>query len=367
MPIVELGGGKVDMGGNMLGGEPITVDGINSTITVTHDMLLENNFERLEHLTVKIWVNYTRRGDVQVDITSPNGIRSVLAGPRPHDMSDRGFPGWTFSSIKHWDENPIGNWTIRIADQGTPNESGRFLGWTISLFGSSIDASAAVPYTLNAVTPSPGNPLPPVPPSVTQPGTKTHPKPTAHLPGQHGSKPGEADTPAFSPVKGTEDAVVDPTPDEGYFTGWSKLLKNSTWLIGAIGVVILFGIGATLFFWRRSRQLARTENNDYERVAPGEDVPMMDRGGTKELYDAFGEVSDDEADEETGLRQPMQSVPLGYHSEFLEDEDAPSPSSHVDTRYRDDPHPEDHRRGPASPGSNDDSSWEHASQQAKNE
>ena len=251
------------------------------------------------------------------------------------------------------------------------------MGWTISLFGSSIDASAAVPYTISAINASPGNPLPPLPPTATKPGTKVHPKPTAHLPTDHGVKPGETDKPTFSPAKGQEEAAVSPTPDEGYFTGWSKLLKNSTWLIGAIGAVILFGIGATIFFWRRARRLAQAGTDDYERVAPGEDMPMMDRstrasggwtrgGGTKELYDAFGEVSDDEADEETGLRQPMPSAPLGYHSEFLEDDDAPSPSRH-NAPYRDEPNPDHHEqtRGRVSPGSNDSSSWEHASQQVE--
>lgn len=102
MPLVELGGGKVDKNGDMYDGELITRAGIKSSLSVTHEMLMENNFEFLEHITVKIWVNHTIRGDVEVEITSPNGIKSVLAAPRPHDMSNRGFLGWTFSSIKHW-------------------------------------------------------------------------------------------------------------------------------------------------------------------------------------------------------------------------------------------------------------------------
>ncbi|HEV7737168.1 MAG TPA: proprotein convertase P-domain-containing protein, partial [Chlamydiales bacterium] len=80
----------------------ITKTGIESSITITKDLLVENNFEKLEHITVKIWVNHTTRGDVEVQITSPNHITSILAGARPRDSSSDGYPGWIFSSIKHW-------------------------------------------------------------------------------------------------------------------------------------------------------------------------------------------------------------------------------------------------------------------------
>ena len=90
---------------------------------------------------------------------------------------------------------------------------------------------------------------------------------------------------------------------------------------------------------------------------------------SKELYAAFDEVSDDEdADEETGLRQGRDSpsVGLGYHSGFLDDED-PVSASGPPTRYKDEPspHEKEHER-PQSPGSGDGSGsgdWEHASQE----
>lgn len=241
------------------------------------------------------------------------------------------------------------------------------------MFGSTIDAKAAVPYTLSVVNSSPGNTLPPSPP--TKPGTKVHPKPTAHLPPGHGDAEGEANKTTFNKTP-AEDTVESSTPDEGYFTGMTRLLKNSTWMVGAIGAVVIFGIGATIFFWRRGKRIRSTE--DYERLAAGEDVPMMNatgrtstrwnpQRGTKELYDAFGEVSDDEADEEIGLRRPMESAAgLEFHSEFLADDDPPS-AAHP---YKDHPGSDDQQEktgGPTSPGSNDDSSWEHASQQARNE
>ncbi|KAF8511141.1 peptidase S8/S53 domain-containing protein [Hysterangium stoloniferum] len=370
MPLIELGGGRVDNDEQMLGGQPIISGGIKSTMKVTHDTLMANNFELLEHVTVKVWINHTKRGDVEVEIISPNGIRSVLAGPRTRDSSGQGFLGWTFMSIKHWGENPIGNWTIRVFDQGIEGSTGTFLGWTMGFFGSSIDPAAAVPYTLNTVTASPGNPLPPPPPTPTDGNTKTHAKPTAHLPGDHSEATGEAHKPTFGD---SDTSAPSTTPDEGYFTGMSRLLKNSKWLIGAIGIVILFGIGAAIFFWRRHKRLSQ---DPYEPVDGDEYVPMMgrgerpsgglnrDRGRTKELYDAFGEGSDDEGDEEAAMRRPLDSGGIGYHSGFLEDEDPNSAKP-----YKDEPDADRGGNGQrtTSPGSNDDGSWEHASQQAKPE
>jgi kexin len=265
----------------------------------------------------------------------------------------------------------VGDWTIKVSDQGKKDNTGKFLGWTMTLFGSCIDAGAAVPYTLSVVTASPGNPLPPHPPTGTKPKTKVHPKPTDHLPPSHGETPGENDKPAFNNTQGAEDALASATPDEGYFPGMTRLLKNSTWLVFAMGAVVIFGIGATIYFWRRGKRLQQSIGS-YEPVAAGEDVPMMNTAGrpstgwnsqrgTKELYDAFGEVSDDEADEETGLRRPMESADLRFHSGFLEDDD-PQSATHHTTPYRDNPKPEE-REKMTSPGSNDDSSWEHASQQ----
>ena len=90
--------------------------------------------------------------------------------------------------------------------------------------------------------------------------------------------------------------------------------------------------------------------------------------GTKELYDAFGEVSeeDDDADEETGLRRPLtQDADIRFHDTFLDDDDR-TPHSPQE-QYRDEP-PEgqeqaevgqaahDRSKSPSSSGE----SWEHA-------
>ena len=86
----------------MSGGEKIGAGGISSNITVTADTLKEHNFETLEHITIRVWIQHSKRGDVSVELVSPNGIKSILATPRPGDTDDTGFPGWRFMSVKHW-------------------------------------------------------------------------------------------------------------------------------------------------------------------------------------------------------------------------------------------------------------------------
>jgi len=226
--------------------------------------------------------------------------------------------------------------------------------------------------------------------------TKQHTKPTDHLPTDHSGSEGEKSKPAFpsatSPIAtdevdvaepsaatsdGAPSGTMTPTPDEGWFSDMSNLVHNQKWVIGSVVVVGLFGIGVGLFFWWRRRQQLRRH---YGLVAGGEEDMVMssmrgdrsrllgrDGARTKELYDAFGDASDDDenADEETGL-QPHSSVAqmstgggIGFHSGFLDDDGAPA--------YKDDP--EEDRGGnsatasPVGSGSGSaDGSWEHASQ-----
>jgi len=87
---------------DLTGGEAIVPGGVNSTMHITKEMLEEDNFGSLEHVTVKVWISHSRRGDVEVELVSPKGIKSVLAGRRKMDSFVGGFAGWTFMTVKHW-------------------------------------------------------------------------------------------------------------------------------------------------------------------------------------------------------------------------------------------------------------------------
>ena len=77
-------------------------DGIAVTFEVTADMLKEANVARLEHVTVTMNVDHTRRGDLSVDLISPENIVSEIAVSRELDNYKGGYEDWTFMSVVHW-------------------------------------------------------------------------------------------------------------------------------------------------------------------------------------------------------------------------------------------------------------------------
>lgn len=102
IPPVAIKGGEMGPDGTIKGGATLSRKGVESKVVVTEEAMKEWNLERVEHVTVRVWIAHDRRGDVEVDLVSPNGIKSVLAGRRRLDEHNTGFRGWQFSSIKHW-------------------------------------------------------------------------------------------------------------------------------------------------------------------------------------------------------------------------------------------------------------------------
>jgi kexin len=258
----------------------------------------------------------------------------------------------------------------------------------MNLWGECYDPQKAKKFELDGTDADQQN----LPPSATE-KTKVHPKPTNNLPSDHATAEGETTKAAFPTTTGedynlkTDTTTIESTGmpnalDEGTFNHIYDLLSNSTWLVGACGVVVLFGLGAGVFFWLRRRRLQK--RNAYSALSGGDDMRMrsIDRdssaragllggggsGNTRELYDAFGVLSDeedhDDDDEESALRgagggydaHPERG--LGYHEGFLDD-DGP-PAAGTSTRaYRDEP--ELAPLGRDSPGSGD-GSWQDASE-----
>jgi kexin len=77
-------------------------EGLAVSFDVTPDMLKEANLERLEHVTVTMNIAHTRRGDLSVDLISPNKIVSHLSVTRKFDSAAQGYVDWTFMSVVHW-------------------------------------------------------------------------------------------------------------------------------------------------------------------------------------------------------------------------------------------------------------------------
>lgn len=81
---------------------PQGTKGLASSFEITEEELKNNNFETLEHVTVTMNVNHTRRGDLSVELRSPAGVVSHLSTARKNDDEQVGYIDWTFMSVAHW-------------------------------------------------------------------------------------------------------------------------------------------------------------------------------------------------------------------------------------------------------------------------
>ncbi|KAK9894511.1 hypothetical protein P389DRAFT_173492 [Cystobasidium minutum MCA 4210] len=281
--------------------KPMTKDGVSSKITVSRADLDVMNFDTLEHITVTVDAEHQRRGNMEVILESPNGIRSILARPRRFDNDPDGFPNWTFMSVKHWDEDPIGDWTLTMRDRQTNGKNGTFISWSMTLWGQSKDASLAKPYKMKnddqIILPAPPHHKVEGNTTVTTithvdgtstwtetttlalhaalPTTKSFLKPTAHLPDDHGQATGESDLPLEDevpqktnvPTSTSSSESTKPTSpsaqedeaaeDDSYLGPWKSLVGDSTWFYIALGSVIIF-LGAAGAYFLHRRRLARS-------------------------------------------------------------------------------------------------------------
>jgi kexin len=81
--------------------------GLAVNFEVTADALRQANLGRLEHVTVTMNIEHTRRGDLSVDLISPNKVVSHLSVTRRLDNLNEGYVDWTFMSVVHWYVNFI--------------------------------------------------------------------------------------------------------------------------------------------------------------------------------------------------------------------------------------------------------------------
>ncbi|GLH10076.1 Furin-like protease 1, isoforms 1/1-X/2 [Gryllus bimaculatus] len=124
----------------------------------------------LEHVQAKISLASSRRGDLQIHLTSPAGTRTTLLARRPHDVSRAGFQNWPFMSVHTWGEKPFGIWILEIHNEG------RFLGratlqeWALIFYGT-----AENPYGNDIPNPAAPSHSPHANPSQSGSGKGTRP------------------------------------------------------------------------------------------------------------------------------------------------------------------------------------------------
>lgn len=145
-----------------------TQSGLNAAIPNNNATGITRSFDltasniRVEHVTVKVAITHSARGELSIALTSPGGMTSRLAEVRPDDNPD--YQNWTFSSVRNWGESSTGVWTLKIADKSsTTNSTGGTLTFAeLTVFGAS--ATPVNPAPLVQITQPSGN-------QVFSPGT----------------------------------------------------------------------------------------------------------------------------------------------------------------------------------------------------
>jgi proprotein convertase subtilisin/kexin type 1 len=95
-------------------GQPVQID-IRSTGCMDES---ENHIRYLEHVQLLVTIEYSQRGALHLNLTSPMQTRTMLLSERTGDFSKEGFVNWSFMSVHTWGEDPNGVWSIRLNDRG---------------------------------------------------------------------------------------------------------------------------------------------------------------------------------------------------------------------------------------------------------
>ena len=76
----------------------------------------------IEHVAVYLDLEHAGRGDLLVTLTSPTGVKSVLApSMRPENSLLKGTERWKLTTVRNRGENPNGNWSLTVVDEN-PNK-----------------------------------------------------------------------------------------------------------------------------------------------------------------------------------------------------------------------------------------------------
>lgn len=91
----------------------------------------------LEHVQAVVSANSTRRGDLELFLTSPMGTKSMILSRRPNDDDHRdGFTKWPFMATHTWGEYPQGIWTLEVKFNSQEPQTGWLKEWSLVLHGT---------------------------------------------------------------------------------------------------------------------------------------------------------------------------------------------------------------------------------------
>ncbi|ORZ11236.1 peptidase S8/S53 domain-containing protein [Absidia repens] len=249
---------------------------LRSIVQITQEMVEATGLSRLEHITATVNIEHQRRGDIQILLQSPNKVESELAAVRVGDTSSDGIHNWKFMTVKHWEESPIGNWTLLIYDEHNAKSTGHLLNWTMTLFGEMDPRFQGEPNhqpavnhdTTNENTTSIINTSTPSATSTQSVDTQAPARPTRVKPTTSSSSSIDASVTPTSHMNEDDESV---SPDGSIDNNESD---GSVFIYAFVGTGAILGVATAMYLCKRNqwrspppalpRQSSRAPIMDYE-------------------------------------------------------------------------------------------------------
>jgi len=106
------------------------------TLTYTVPNTPSNARFIVEHVEVNITIDVSSRGALTLVLTAPTGTVSRLQDV--HRDQGAQIANWRYSSIFHWGESPVGNWTLKVLTDVTRHPKATFQTWNVLLHGHDV-------------------------------------------------------------------------------------------------------------------------------------------------------------------------------------------------------------------------------------
>ncbi|WP_254564661.1 SBBP repeat-containing protein [Oscillatoria sp. HE19RPO] len=99
---------------------------------IIQEFTLDRNIT-LESVEVVFDGDHPYRGDLWIELTAPDGTKSLLANPSNDDGDD--YQNWVFNTVRHWGDSSQGTWQLQVRDR-VASYSGTWNSWKLNFYGT---------------------------------------------------------------------------------------------------------------------------------------------------------------------------------------------------------------------------------------
>ncbi|KAL9963161.1 hypothetical protein ACROYT_G032336 [Oculina patagonica] len=110
----------------------------------------------LEHVQVKVNLDFTRRGDLSLQLKAPSGTISPLTRKRfiNNLTGYKNLTNWVITTLFNWGESPAGKWELIVGDFDPENPStGTLYSWSLILYGMISDPRSNISHVFTSAKP----------------------------------------------------------------------------------------------------------------------------------------------------------------------------------------------------------------------